>query len=138
VHLGIATATERGLVVAHRPGGRPPVDARAGRRDGPLRRGRPGRDTPGCRIVGSTFTVSNLGALGLDEGTPVINYPEAAILGVRSIKERPVVVADKVVARSTAALTLAFDHRVCDGAEAALLWRLRALVECPELAPLNS
>ena len=83
--------------------------------------------------------MSNLGALGLDEGIPVINYPEAAILGVGSIKERPVAVDGGVVARPTAALTLVFDHRVCDGAEAAaFLGHLRDLVERPELALLHS
>ncbi len=50
-------------------------------------------------LQGSTFTVSNFGALGLDEGVPVINYPEAAILGMGSLKSRPVVVDGEVVAR---------------------------------------
>jgi 2-oxoacid dehydrogenases acyltransferase (catalytic domain)/Transketolase, pyrimidine binding domain len=68
-----------------------------------------------------------------------INYPEAAVLGVGSIKERPAVVDGVVAARPTTALTLVFDHRVCDGAEAAaFLGDLRDLVERPELALLNS
>jgi 2-oxoisovalerate dehydrogenase E2 component (dihydrolipoyl transacylase) len=139
VHLGIATATERGLVVAvvRDADRRSTLDlaAEMGRLAGDARAG----TLPPAEMVGSTFTVSNLGALGLDEGIPVINYPEAAILGVGSIKERPVVVADKVVARPTAALTLAFDHRVCDGADAAaFIGHLRDLVERPELALLHS
>jgi pyruvate dehydrogenase E2 component (dihydrolipoamide acetyltransferase) len=86
-------------------------------------------------LSGSTFTVSNFGALGVDDGMPVINYPEAAILGMGSIKPRPVVVDRAVVARPTMSLTCAFDHRVVDGAQAAaFLGDLRALLEAPELA----
>jgi 2-oxoisovalerate dehydrogenase E2 component (dihydrolipoyl transacylase) len=139
VHLGIATATERGLVVAvvREANRRSTLDlaTEMGRLAGDARAG----TLSPAEMVGSTFTVSNLGALGLDEGIPVINYPEAAILGAGSIKERPVVVDGGVVARPTAALTLVFDHRVCDGAEAAgFLGHLRDLVERPELALLHS
>ena len=89
-------------------------------------------------LQGSTFTVSNFGALGLDDGVPVINYPEAAILGMGSLKPRPVVVDGEVVARPTMSLTCAFDHRIIDGAQAAaFLTELRALIEAPELALLD-
>jgi 2-oxoisovalerate dehydrogenase E2 component (dihydrolipoyl transacylase) len=89
-------------------------------------------------LQGSTFTVSNFGALGLDEGVPVINYPEAAILGVGSLKPRAVVVDDELVARPTMTLTCAFDHRIADGAQvAAFLGELRDLIEAPELALLD-
>ena len=89
-------------------------------------------------LQGSTFTVSNFGALGLDEGVPVINYPEAGILGMGSLKPRPVVVDGAVVARPTMTLTCAFDHRVADGAQvAAFLRELRELIESPELALLD-
>jgi 2-oxoisovalerate dehydrogenase E2 component (dihydrolipoyl transacylase) len=89
-------------------------------------------------MQGSTFTVSNFGALGLDEGVPIINYPEAAILGIGSLKPRPVVVDDVVVPRPTMTLTCAFDHRVADGAQVAgFLGELRQLIESPELALLN-
>src|SRR4029079_15135386 len=90
-------------------------------------------------LQGSTFTVSNFGALGLDEGVPVINYPEAAILGMGSLKPRPIVVDDAVVARSTMTLTFAFDHRIADGAQvASFLGELKRLIESPELALLDS
>lgn len=137
VHLGIGTATERGLVVtvvrdahdltAH--GLATELDRlSAGARAATL----PPRD-----LAGSTFTISNFGALGLDDGVPVINHPEAAILGVGSIKPRPHVVDDEVVSRPTAHLTLAFDHRVFDGAEAGrFLGEVRDLVEAPELSLL--
>ena len=84
------------------------------------------------------MTVSNFGALGLDEGVPVINYPEAAILGLGSLKPRAVVVDDAVVARPTMTLTCAFDHRIADGAQvAAFLTELRGLIEAPETALLD-
>ncbi|WP_019970673.1 dihydrolipoamide acetyltransferase family protein [Mycobacterium sp. 141] len=90
------------------------------------------------QLTGSTFTVSNYGALGLDDGVPVINYPEAAILGMGALKPRAVVVDGTVTARPTMALTCAFDHRIADGAQvAAFLVELRNLIEAPELALLD-
>lgn len=138
VHLGIGTATDRGLLVAvvRQANGRSTMDLSteitrltAEARAATLRP---------VDMSGSTFTVSNFGALGLDEGIPIINHPEAAILGVGSIKPRPHVVGDQVIARATGSFTLAFDHRVCDGSEAAaFLSELRALIEAPELALLG-
>lgn len=93
-----------------------------------------------AQLSGSTFTVSNFGALGLDDGgVPVINYPEAAILGMGSLKPRAVVVDGAVVARPTMTLTCAFDHRVADGGAqaAAFLTDLRGLIESPETALLD-
>ena len=138
VHLGIGTATDRGLVVTvvH--------DAQAlGVHDLSAEMARlaaAARDATvsPTELMGSTFTVSNFGALGIDDGIPIINHPEAAIVGVGSIRPRPWVIDDEVVARSTASITLAFDHRVCDGAEAGrFLGQLRELVEAPELALLQ-
>ena len=138
VHLGVAVAAPRGLLV--------PVirDAQAkttrelaeavthlidAARDGSVRP---------ADLVGSTFTVSNFGALGLDEGVPVINHPEAAILGVGSLRPRAVVVDGALAVRSTMKLTCAFDHRVADGAQvAAFLGELRGLIEAPETALLD-
>jgi pyruvate dehydrogenase E2 component (dihydrolipoamide acetyltransferase) len=85
-------------------------------------------------MVGGTFTVSNFGAFGVDGGTPIINHPQAAILGVGRITPRPWVVGDRVEVRQVLQLSLTFDHRVCDGAEAAgFLRRLADLVERPTL-----
>jgi pyruvate dehydrogenase E2 component (dihydrolipoamide acetyltransferase) len=142
VNLGFAVATNRGLLV--------PVIADAqtktmselansvselihGAREGTLKP---------TELQGSTFTVSNYGALGLDDGVPVINYPEAAILGVGSLKPRAVVVDTKegleIVPRHTMTLTCAFDHRIVDGAQvAAFLGELRELIESPEMALLD-
>ena len=69
-------------------------------------------------VADGTFTVTNPGAFGALLGTPIINQPQVAILGVGSIEKRPAVVGDAVVARLTSVLTLGFDHRVIDGAVA--------------------
>lgn len=134
VHLGVATSTELGLLVpvvhrAHALGLRQFV-AELARLSGAARHG---TLTP-AELTGSTFTVTNYGALGLDDGNPVINAPEAAILGVGTIAPRAVVHDGELAVRSTAKLVCAFDHRVADGADAArFLRRLKALVEQPEL-----
>jgi pyruvate/2-oxoglutarate dehydrogenase complex dihydrolipoamide acyltransferase (E2) component len=69
-------------------------------------------------VADGTFTVTNPGAFGALLGTPIINQPQVAILGVGSIEKRPAVKGDAVVARLTSVLTLGFDHRVIDGAVA--------------------
>ena len=102
-----------------------------------IREARAGTLKP-AELTGSTFTVSNFGALGLDDGVPVINYPEAAILGVGSLKPRPMALDDTVVVRPQMTLTCAFDHRIADGANAAqFLGELRRLIESPETALLD-
>lgn len=135
VHLGIGTATERGLVVTVvRDAHTRPLHDLAGEMARLAEGARAGTLSP-REMSGSTFTVSNFGALGIDDGVPIVNPPEAGILGVGAIRRRPHVVDDEVVVRSTANLTLVFDHRVADGAEAGrLLGGLRELIEAPELA----
>ncbi|WP_046315063.1 dihydrolipoamide acetyltransferase family protein [Mycobacterium sp. UM_Kg1] len=138
VHLGFGVATDRGLLVpvifdAHRKTTRELAAevARliAGARAGTLRP---------AELQGATFTVSNFGALGLDDGVPVINYPEAAVVGIGAVKPRPVAVGDSVAVRPQLSVTCAFDHRIADGAQAAqLLCALRDLIEQPEIALLD-
>lgn len=70
-------------------------------------------------LQGGSFTITNYGSVGGTFGTPIINYPEAAILGVGRIQEKPVVKEGKVVIRKILPLSLTFDHRIVDGAEAA-------------------
>ncbi|WP_435119530.1 2-oxo acid dehydrogenase subunit E2 [Halolamina sp. C58] len=70
-------------------------------------------------MQGGTFTITNFGAFGGEYATPIINYPETAILGLGAIEQRPVVEEGEVVAAHTLPLSLAIDHRVIDGAEAA-------------------
>jgi pyruvate dehydrogenase E2 component (dihydrolipoamide acetyltransferase) len=138
IHLGFGVATERGLLV--------PVitDAQnrttrelAGRTAELIDGAREGTLTP-AELTGSTFTVTNFGALGVDDGVPLINHPEAAILGMGAIKARPVVVDGQVGARSTMTLTCVFDHRVADGAQVSrFVCELRDLIESPETALLD-
>jgi 2-oxoisovalerate dehydrogenase E2 component (dihydrolipoyl transacylase) len=137
VHLGFAVAAPRGLLV-------PVVSDAQDKTTRELaewvarliREARAGTLKP-TELAGSTFTVSNFGALGLDGGVPIINYPEAAILGMGSLKPRPMVIDDAVVVRPQMTLTCAFDHRVADGANVAqFLGELRRLIESPATALL--
>ena len=83
-------------------------------------------------LQGGTFTISNLGAFGIDAFTPIINVPQCAILGLGRIDRRPVVVGDQIVPRDTVTLSLTFDHRIVDGAPAArFLAALRTAIENP-------
>jgi 2-oxoisovalerate dehydrogenase E2 component (dihydrolipoyl transacylase) len=130
VHLGFAAQTERGLVV--------PVIKDAHDRStleiaAELRRlagdARDGTLAP-SELVGSTFTVSNYGAFGVDGGVAIINHPEVAILGVGRITEKPWVVDGTVEARAVVQLSLSFDHRVMDGGDAGGF--LRFVADCVE------
>ncbi|HYA00732.1 MAG TPA: dihydrolipoamide acetyltransferase family protein [Candidatus Binatia bacterium] len=135
VHLGVATQTERGLLVpVIRDAQRLSATAIAAELDRLARLAREGRISAE-ELRGSTFTVSNFGWFGVDGGVAIINPPEAAILGVGRIRERPWVVGGVLAVRPVVELSLAFDHRVSDGAEAAGFLRLLGdLVEHPSLA----
>ncbi|MHC9295778.1 dihydrolipoamide acetyltransferase family protein [Mycobacterium sp. LTG2003] len=138
VHLGFGVAAPRGLLVpVVRDADRLTTRELAGMVAQLVEGARAGTLKP-AELAGSTFTVSNFGALGMDDGVPVINYPEAAILGMGSLKPRPVVIDGTVVARPTMSLTCAFDHRIADGAQVgAFLRELRQLIEEPELALMD-
>jgi pyruvate dehydrogenase E2 component (dihydrolipoyllysine-residue acetyltransferase) len=119
VHLGVAVATERGLIV--------PVLRDVDRKSllevqrelGALAaRTREGKATLDD-LRGGTFTVTNIGALGGTGAIPIINYPEVAILGVARGREEPVVRDRAIVPRLVLPLSLTFDHRVADGADGA-------------------
>jgi pyruvate dehydrogenase E2 component (dihydrolipoamide acetyltransferase) len=134
IHLGVAVQTDRGLVVPvlRDAGGRSVLDLARAVRDVAAQ----ARDDtlPPAQMTGGTFTVSNFGAFGVDGGTPIVNHPQAAILGVGRITRRPWVVGDRVEVRHAVQLSVTFDHRVCDGAEAGgFLRRLADLVERPTL-----
>ncbi len=132
VNLGVAADTERGLLV--------PVVPRAhaltvAQLDTALREltttARSGTMPPE-RLRGSTFTLNNYGGLGVDGSAAIINHPDVAILGIGRIIERPWVVEGAIVARRIVQLSLAFDHRVCDGGYAAgFLRRVTELIEHP-------
>jgi pyruvate dehydrogenase E2 component (dihydrolipoamide acetyltransferase) len=135
IHLGVAVQTGRGLVVAViRDAQRKSLAAIAtdlqrlatAARDGSI---------DAAELRGSTFTISNFGAFGVDGGTAIINPPEAAILGVGRIASRPWVVDGNVVPRSAVELSLVFDHRVADGGVAGgFIRHLADLIEAPDEA----
>jgi pyruvate dehydrogenase E2 component (dihydrolipoamide acetyltransferase) len=84
-------------------------------------------------LRGGTFTVTSLGAFGIDAFTPIINPPECAILGIGRIRRCPAVFDDQIVIRDQVTLSLTFDHRILDGAPAArFLQTLAGLVENPD------
>ncbi|MGW9630131.1 dihydrolipoamide acetyltransferase family protein [Agromyces sp. NPDC055520] len=74
---------------------------------------------PPSALTGGTFTLNNYGTLGVDGSAAIINHPEAAMLGIGRFIERPWVVDGALAVRTVTELTISFDHRVCDGAEAA-------------------
>jgi pyruvate dehydrogenase E2 component (dihydrolipoamide acetyltransferase) len=118
VNLGFAAQTDRGLVV---PAIRGAHTMSARQLDGELRRltalARDGKASP-ADLTGGTFTLNNYGVFGVDGSAAIINHPEAAILGVGRIIDRPWAVDGALAVRKVVQLTLTFDHRVCDGGTA--------------------
>jgi len=83
-------------------------------------------------LSGGTFTISNGGVFGSMMGTPIINMPQSAILGMHAIKERPVAVDGKVEIRPMMYIALTYDHRIIDGREATtFLVKLKEVIEDP-------
>ncbi|MFD3377323.1 MULTISPECIES: dihydrolipoamide acetyltransferase family protein [unclassified Streptomyces] len=130
VHLGFAAQTERGLVV--------PVVKDAHTRDAEslsaefarlTEAARTGTLTP-AELTGGTFTLNNYGVFGVDGSTPIINHPEAAMLGVGRIVPKPWVHQGELAVRQVVQLSLTFDHRVCDGGTAGGF--LRYVADCVE------
>jgi pyruvate dehydrogenase E2 component (dihydrolipoamide acetyltransferase) len=132
-HLGVATAIPEGLVV--------PVVRHADQlslrqlsqeltRLADLARE---RRLTSSELSGSTFTLTNYGSYGSRQGTPIINPPEVAILGMGRIEETPVAIKGKLKIRPTLPLALSFDHRLIDGAAAAqFLGRIKQLLTNPK------
>jgi 2-oxoisovalerate dehydrogenase E2 component (dihydrolipoyl transacylase) len=132
VHVGIATQTPQGLmvpVVRHAEGlGLWEAASEISRLAAATREGKATRD----ELSGSTITITSLGPIGGIVTTPVINYPEVAIVGVNRIVERPVVRAGQIVVRKMMNLSSSFDHRVVDGWDAAqFIQELKGLLEQP-------
>lgn len=133
-HIGMAAATEQGLLV--------PVLKDADRKsifelaeeitDKAIRSREMKLNLD--EMKGSTFTISNIGGYGSQYFTPIINYPEVAILGVGTIQEKPVVYQGEIVIRPQLFLSLSFDHRLVDGDVAArFMARVKQLIESPNL-----
>ncbi|MEU5368150.1 dihydrolipoamide acetyltransferase family protein [Streptomyces sp. NPDC005951] len=130
VHLGFAAQTERGLVV--------PVVRDAHTRNtesigAEIARltelARTGKLSP-AQLTGGTFTLNNYGVFGVDGSTPIINHPEAAMLGLGRIMPKPWVHQGELAVRQVVQLSLTFDHRVCDGGTAGGF--LRYVADCVE------
>jgi len=131
-NIGIATDTERGLLVpVVRNADQLSVFDIAREVSRLAESARDGKITP-VELTGSTITITNVGSFGMESGTPIINFPEAAILATGAITKRPWVIGDQLVARYVMTLALSFDHRIIDGAEAGRFLRyLGDLVEKP-------
>ncbi len=138
-HIGVAVDTPQGLVVpVVRDADRKRVRELAVELPPLVARTRDGKATLED-LRGGTFTITNTGALGGTGATPIINYPEVAILGVGRAREMPVVRDGQVAIRLILPLSLAFDHRVIDGMEAArFATDLVRLLEDPERLLLES
>lgn len=130
VHLGFAAQTDRGLVVpvvrdAHARNAES-IGAEIARL---TELARTGKLSP-AQLTGGTFTLNNYGVFGVDGSTPIINHPEAAMLGVGRIMPKPWVHHGELAVRQVVQLSLTFDHRVCDGGTAGGF--LRYVADCVE------
>ncbi|MBN1977401.1 MAG: 2-oxo acid dehydrogenase subunit E2, partial [Anaerolineae bacterium] len=134
VHVALAVDTDRGLLVpVVRDADRKGLAKVAAELRGVIERARAGTALPD-ELSGSTFTITNLGMFEIDAFTPIINLPEAAILGVGRIKDCAAVVNGEIAVRKMMWLSLTFDHRLVDGAPAArFLQRIKQYVEEPYL-----
>jgi pyruvate dehydrogenase E2 component (dihydrolipoamide acetyltransferase) len=133
IHVGFAVDTEAGLLVpvVHHAATLSLDDIAARSRD-LIERAKNGK-LKRSDLEGGAFTVTNLGMFGIDAFTPIINYPQCAILGLGRIRRVPVFAGEKVEAREEITLSLTFDHRIVDGAPAArFLQALASAVETPD------
>ena len=132
VHMGIAVSTERGLAVpvirnAHTMS-MAKIESEIKRVANSVREGKLGLD----EMSGGTFTITNGGVFGSLLSTPILNPPQAAILGMHTIQKRPMVVNDAIVVRPMMYLALSYDHRLVDGKESvSFLVRVKELLEDP-------
>ncbi|OAZ59977.1 Dihydrolipoyllysine-residue succinyltransferase [Bacillus siamensis] len=132
VHLGMAVSLENGLVVpVIRDAEKLSFLELADHISTSARRAREG-NASGDDLCGSTFSITNLGGYGIEHFTPILNPPEAGILGVGASYETPAFKGDELVKSTILPLSLTFDHRVCDGAPAAdFLKTVKTLLEEP-------
>ena len=134
IHVAVAVDTERGLVTpVLRNADKKGLLQLAQERAELVKRALDGSITPE-ELIGGTFTITNLGSLGVDAFTPIINPPQAAILGVGRIRPAPAVHEGQLCVRQLMFLSLTFDHRIVDGAPAARFLRdVVRLIEKPHL-----
>nr|WP_042183813.1 dihydrolipoamide acetyltransferase family protein [Kibdelosporangium sp. MJ126-NF4]CEL15880.1 Dihydrolipoamide acetyltransferase component of pyruvate dehydrogenase complex [Kibdelosporangium sp. MJ126-NF4]CTQ93805.1 Dihydrolipoamide acetyltransferase component of pyruvate dehydrogenase complex (EC 2.3.1.12) [Kibdelosporangium sp. MJ126-NF4] len=135
VHLGIAAATPRGLVVPKvHDADQLSLRELAQALEALTVKARDGKTTP-AEMANGTFTITNIGVFGVDTGTPIINPGESAILALGTIRDMPWVVDGQVVPRKICQLSLSFDHRVIDGQQGSeFLSDVGALLADPSIA----
>lgn len=135
VNLGIAAATERGLVVPNvKNAGALSLRELATAVAQLVSTAREGKTTP-ADMAGGTFTLTNIGVFGVDAGTPIINPGEAAILALGSVAKRPWVIDGELAVRDVTTLALSFDHRLVDGEQGSkFLADLGAMLTDPRMA----
>jgi pyruvate dehydrogenase E2 component (dihydrolipoamide acetyltransferase) len=115
VNLGIAAATERGLIVPNiKDAGRLPLRELADAMTALVQTAKSGK-TPPSDMSGGTFTITNVGVFGVDTGTPILPPGESAILAFGAVREMPWVHKGKIRVRQVTTLGLSFDHRIIDG-----------------------
>jgi pyruvate dehydrogenase E2 component (dihydrolipoamide acetyltransferase) len=134
VNLGIAAATERGLIVPNvKDAGGLDLSALAQALAGLTATAREGKSAP-ADLTGGTITITNVGVFGVDAGTPILTPPEAAILAFGQIKDAPWVSDGQLVVRKVTTLSLSFDHRIVDGdLGSAVLREVGAMLHDPAL-----
>lgn len=133
-HIGLAVDTPKGLLVPVIKDAQDKSIVDLAREIIDLAgKGRDGKLSPD-EMNGSTFTISSVGSLGGQVFTPIINYPNIAILGIGKIVKKPIVEDGEIVIADTVTFSLTFDHRILDGADAArFLKKYIELIENPEL-----
>jgi len=123
INIGVAVATDQGLVVpVIRNANEKSLEEIASEMRKIVKKAREGT-LDQEDVTGGTFTITNLGMYGVDVFTPIINPPQAAILGVGRIVEKPVVIKGEITVKPMMTLSLSFDHRIVDGAPAAQFLR---------------
>ncbi len=139
IHIGVATATENGLLV--------PVIKHADKKSileiakeiEELTQKARDRKLKATELAGSTFTISNTGSQGGWYATPIINYPEVAIMGIHKIKKQAIVVDDEIQIGHMMGMSLTFDHRIIDGEPSGrFMHSVKELLEKPELLILEA
>lgn len=137
-HIGIATSTDQGLMV--------PVIKDADQKSlvelaqeiSRLAEVTRAGKAKNHELMGSTFTITNIGVIGGTMCVPIINHPEVAILGINKIYQKPMVYQGEIAIRWSTTLSLSFDHRVVDGSDGALFTRhIMQLLENPKLLLLE-
>jgi pyruvate dehydrogenase E2 component (dihydrolipoamide acetyltransferase) len=123
VNLGIAAATERGLIVPNiKDAGRLSLRELAEEMSALVQTAKTGRTSP-ADMSGGTFTITNVGVFGVDTGTPILPPGEAAILAFGVVRETPWVHKGKIRVRQVTTLSMSFDHRIIDGELGSLFLR---------------